>query len=481
MARFLLSLRSAPFPMSVLLLGALVLGAARPARASVDEAGAAVPVGVAQVDITPDYPIRMTGYGGRKTESEGVEQRLKARALAIGGDANDATPGPVVLVTVDNCGVPAHVTEEVARRLKEKVGLPRERFVVSSSHTHCGPALTGVLPTIFGTPIPPEHQGRIDRYTRELTDKIEQVARAALDQRRPGHLAWGQGRAGFAMNRRPYNKEGKVDRIGNNPRGPVDHALPMLRVTGVDGELRALVVNYACHCTTIGPDLNKLCGDWAGYASQAIERDHPGAIALVTIGCGADANPNPRGNLQDARDHGAAIAREADRLLQDKLEPLPASIRARLKRIELPFGPLPTRAQWEERARKPGAEGLHARTNLARLDRGEALPTTLPYVVQSWTFGDDLAMVFLAGEVVVDYARRLKAECDGGRLWISAYCNDVPCYIASRRLIGEGGYEVDGSMLYYDRPTRLDPEAEDRIVAAVHALLPDSFRTPRPR
>ena len=46
-----------------------------------------MPVGVAEVDITPDYPIRMTGYGNRKTESEGAEQRLKARALAIAGDA----------------------------------------------------------------------------------------------------------------------------------------------------------------------------------------------------------------------------------------------------------------------------------------------------------------------------------------------------------------------------------------------------------
>ena len=46
-----------------------------------------MPAGVAEIDITPDYPIRMTGYGGRKTESEGTEQRLKARALAIAGDA----------------------------------------------------------------------------------------------------------------------------------------------------------------------------------------------------------------------------------------------------------------------------------------------------------------------------------------------------------------------------------------------------------
>src|SRR4051794_6504459 len=92
----------------------------------------AVPVGVAAVDVTPKTPIRLIGYANRKTESEGVESRLKAKALAIGGDAE----GPAVLITVDNCGVPAALADEVAARLKSKAGLPRERIAVSSTHTH---------------------------------------------------------------------------------------------------------------------------------------------------------------------------------------------------------------------------------------------------------------------------------------------------------------------------------------------------------
>ena len=59
-----------------------------------------MPVGAAVVDITPDYPIRMMGYESRKKESEGIASRLKARALAIGGDDGD---GPAVLVAIDNC------------------------------------------------------------------------------------------------------------------------------------------------------------------------------------------------------------------------------------------------------------------------------------------------------------------------------------------------------------------------------------------
>ena len=54
-----------------------------------------------------------------------------------------------------------------------------------------------------------------------------------------------------------------------------------------------------------------------------------------------------------------------------------------------------------------------------------------------------------------------------------------PCYIASRRVIREGGYEVDGSMPTFDKPTRLALESEDLIVNTVHDLLPDRKRTAR--
>ena len=84
------------------------------ATASVMGAGEAVfQVGVAKADVTPEYPIRLSGYGSRRTESEGVAQRIFAKALAIGSNAD----GVALLITVDNCGVPASITDEIARRL----------------------------------------------------------------------------------------------------------------------------------------------------------------------------------------------------------------------------------------------------------------------------------------------------------------------------------------------------------------------------
>src|SRR6266446_2248683 len=138
-------------------------------------------VGVAQIDITPDYPIRLSGFGFRRTESEGVTQRIWAKALAI----EDKSGKPVVLIAVDNCGVPAHLVNELASRLEKKAGLQRDHLSVTASHTHTAPMLKGMLATLFGQPIPKEHQERIDRYTAELTDKLEQVAMAALADRQP--------------------------------------------------------------------------------------------------------------------------------------------------------------------------------------------------------------------------------------------------------------------------------------------------------
>ena len=101
-----------------------------------------IQVGVAEIDITPDYPIRLSGYGSRRTESDGIIQRIWAKALAIGSDTDD----PVVLVTVENCGLPDELTEEVSDRIKEKTGIPRANFVACFTHTHSAPCLTNAAP-----------------------------------------------------------------------------------------------------------------------------------------------------------------------------------------------------------------------------------------------------------------------------------------------------------------------------------------------
>jgi putative membrane-bound dehydrogenase-like protein len=416
-------------------------------------------VGVAKADITPEHPIRLNGFGFRRAESEGVYQKIWARALAV----EDGSKSPAVLMTTDVLGVPADVYDELARRLEKKAGIKKERLAVTATHTHTGPMLKGANPTIFGVPIPKEHQANIDKYTPAFLDKLEAVALDALKDLKPARLEWGVGSAGFAMNRRTKG-------------GPTDHDLPVLFVKDEKGKLRAVYLAYACHCVTLSH--NKIGGDWAGFAVEGIEDSLPGVVAMAAIGGGADQNPNSgvTGDKVDvAKGQGREIAAEVKRLSQNFLAPVTGDITCKVTTLELPLAELPTRRQWEEKAKRMDAIGHHARVSLAKLDAGEKLPTKIDYPVQTWAFGDSLAMIHLPGEVVVDYSLRLKKEFDGRRVWVTGYANNAPCYIPSERVLREGGYEGGGAMIYYDLPAAFKPGLEDKIVGAVKEQIGKRF------
>ncbi len=418
-------------------------------------------VGLAKVDITPEGPIRLSGFYTRQTESVGVREHIYARAMAI----RSATDGkPAVLITVDSIGIPAAIRNEVAHRLESKKKLPNERFAICATHSHTTPMLSGVLATLFGAPIPPDHQLRIDKYTRDLTDKLEQVAISALDDMKPARLQFGIGKANFSINRRTKG-------------GPVDHELPVLQVTSPDGKVRAVYVSYACHCVVLSDF--KTSGDWAGYAAEEIEKEYPGAVALISVGCGADSNPEcgvKVDKAEFAQKYAHEIATEVERLFRTMLARLDGKIECQLQEIQLPLHELPSRAEWEERTKIKGPESYYAKVQLAQLDAGKKLATEVTYPVQTWKFGNTLAMVFLSGEVVVDYSLRLKKELDSTRLWINAYSNDAPAYIPSERILKEGGYEGGGAMMFYNLPAPFAAGLEGKIVSAVHAQLDDNFK-----
>ena len=77
-----------------------------------------------------------------------------------------------------------------------------------------------------------------------------------------------QGSVPFAGNRRML-ADGKWVRFGHYVKGPVDHSLPVLRATDADGKLLAVLVNYACHNTTLRPDCMQIHADWAGCARSS--------------------------------------------------------------------------------------------------------------------------------------------------------------------------------------------------------------------
>jgi hypothetical protein len=412
--------------------------------------------GVASRVITPAEPMWMAGYASRNKPSEGKVHELFAKALAV----EDSSGGKVVLVTTDLVGLPRDLAEAVAATVRDKTGLPRERLMLTSSHTHCGPVIRSTLNDMYD--MPPDEWKKVEAYTKRLPSILVEVVTAALDDLKPAKLSIGGGTARFALNRREATPKGVV--IGRNPEGPVDHDAPVLRVESPDGKLRAVVFGYACHNTTLS--FFQWCGDYAGFAQAELEKAHPGALAMFWIGCGADANPNPRGTVELCEKHGRELAEAVDAVLSKPMTPLSGPVTARYGTVTLPFDQLPGRQKWsDDGMSKQAAVRNRAARFLKAIDAGGKVPDRYAdYPVQVWRFGDGLTWVALGGEVVVDYDLRLKREIAAKPLWVTAYANDVMAYIPSERVLKEGGYEADSSMIYYGMPTKWAPGLEDVII-----------------
>lgn len=420
--------------------------------------------GIAQIDITPEEPTRLTGYGVRRSPSTGVDQKLWAKALALSSVRGEV----FVWLTVDNCGLPESMREVVLDGIRSR-GVSSARFALSFSHTHSAPMVNEALPYIFSEEVPVDHQRAIDRYTAVLTEKLVAVALQAIDDLQAAELEWGTGKLRFAFNRREHN-------------GPVDHDLPVLVVKSDSGEVRSILTSYACHATTLGPDFNQVHGDWVGSAQMAIEAHYPGVMAMVAVGCagelipeGARLLPDPL-RLEETDRLGGVVADEVERVIDRGLVTLTGALHGRIKRTALPLASLPSMEEWLDRIeRAEGIDAYHARMMLDRINHGEELPTEIPYLVQSWSFGDELAVIFMAGEVVGDYSLRLKEELDAARIWVNAYTNDIPGYIPSRRALRIGEYEAVESTRYYGLPTSFAPEVEETVIQAVHEVVGDEF------
>lgn len=403
--------------------------------------------GVAKVDITPTEPVRMAGYGNRDRPSEGVDSPLSVRCVALrqqglSAPTADDHSETLLLIAIDTIGLPGSLARQINREIEQRFKTPRQKIVLTSTHTHCGPDLISELSNIFSTPLTDDERAAGLRYKAKLVDAVVDAVAGALGDLKPANLDYEVGKATFAANRRVLTA-GRWTAFGVQPDGPVDHSLPVLRISDRDGNVRGVVFNYACHGTTLSGDHYRINGDWSGFACEALESASPGMVALSTIGCGADANPEPRGALEFAVAHATAMAAEVSRIVAGPMQPITQTVDTRFEHAALTFE-LPTIEEVRQRMDDKNPQISRHATRLDEIYRAEGrLPATYPVPIQSWQFGDELTMVFIGGEVVVDYALRLKRELANDRLWVTAYAGDVLGYIASERMRQEGGYEFD--------------------------------------
>ena len=420
-------------------------------------------VGSARIDITPEKPIWMAGYAARDHLPEGTIHPLWAKALVI----EDRSGSRLVVVTTDLIGMPRELGDAVCARAKKNTGIDRGRVLLNFSHTHCGPVVLACAPVAYG--LTSEQRADAEAYARTLQGKLVELIGAAVADLRPARLAFGEGQATFAINRRTQRTLKKGEPVDRSVLVPVDHSVPLLQVTDEQGELTAVLFGYACHNTTT--PIYHYNGDYAGYAQIALETAHPGTTALFMIGCGGDQNPDPRGKIEQAEEYGKSLAAAVDTALAGELQPISGRLSAAYQVVNLPVVDPPTKKELEE-GRGQGNKYQQRLTErlLAQLEKEGSIQATVPCPIQVIRFGEDLSIVAISGEPVIDYALRLKKEFAGERFWVAGYCNSVPAYIPSERVLEEGGYEGGTAMVYFGIHGPFLPGVEDRVVNAVQRL-----------
>ncbi len=422
-------------------------------------------IGIAVRDITPELPIRLAGYAGRKRAADKLDSPLLVQALALKNLSGER----FVFVALDNCEVSHAFMQPVLQQLADQLHLGRGEVAVVSSHTHSAPVLQQTLTSMAQGAA--EDGERIQKYSRSLQAKIVEVVGTALADCQPATLEQGLGRATFAMNRRVYQGDNVV--FGDNPDGPVDWDVPVLRVKGTNGAVRAILFGYACHGTSVrnGDDWYVVSGEYMAYARQLLETHQPGAVAMYLTGMGADSDPAPRGRLLDAKRHGLELAGAVIGALDRPMRAVRGPFKLAYDEVELPLAAPPGREQIEKDAQ---SQDIHvkkrAEAYLKRLNAGEPLPQSIKLPLAVLRLGDDLTFVLVGGEMVVDYSRRIKRLLADDHPWPIGYAYEVPCYIPSARLIKEGGYETDSSLIYYGYYGPFRGAIENQLLNRLEAL-----------
>lgn len=419
--------------------------------------GTEINVGIASRVITPQLPFWMTGYGSRTKPSSEVMHDIWAKALVF-----EENPGSrVIIVTTDLLGLSHEVSEAIANRVSKKYGINRSQLLLSSSHTHSGPVVWPALSMIFE--FNQEDLQAAANYTRKLTDDIVAVIDSAMSHLTPMQVWSGHGSADFAMNRREPTEKGIIN--GKNLNGPVDHDVPVLKIATPEGILKAILFGYACHNTTLNN--YQISGDYAGFAQIDLQKTYPGVTALFFMGCGGDQNPQPRGTVELAKQHGKSLSDAVQKVLSGKLHPVRPPIRTDYAVVDLEFSPFDLGLYQKDILSSDRYLQRRAKLMLEAYNKGWGI-SRFPYPLQVVRFNNDLTILAMSGEVVVDYSLKLKKEYGNENLFVAGYCNEVMCYIPSLRVLKEGGYEANESMIYYGLPGPFADNVEEKILSAIH-------------
>ena len=375
--------------------------------------------GAARTDITPEKPVKMSGYGSRTQLSEGVHDPLLARVVTFENDGKR-----LVLVSTDLIGFYGGTAEHFRKIILEKFDLEPGELFLSSVHTHAGPTLT--IDEEKG------HPNNLE-YTKKLESTLVKLIGEAFEDMGPVRIGTGVGYSPVGVNRRELRFDGSGNseiKLGRNPYGPTDKEVLVTKLARPDGEVFAALFDYATHATCLGGKNLTVSGDVMGLAEQFAEKIL-GEDVIVAGFTGASGNIDPwfrvlpkintePGWIPEPVLLGTLLGEEVIHVFRDIDEVSDGGrIGTAFVALELPGKP-----RSEDRIEKNHPPAV-LNITVARIG--------------------DIGFVGLGAEVLTEIGMSIKAASPCKHTFVITHCNGAASYMAPEHLHIQGGYEIRSS------------------------------------
>jgi hypothetical protein len=416
-----------------------------------------IQAGAAQRVITPPTGCGLAGYFHERIARR-VRDDLHCRAVILAGEG-----GKLALISCDLIGFAPDFASAVRHRVAEATGMPPDAVLLCATHTHTGPTM-GLI----------DARQPVNRDWLEcLPERIAETARQAAEHLFPATLFPGRREETMLgsnrLGRQPDGSEvfGKTGVLG--PAGPIDPEVLALGIRDEEGELRAVIGNYAMHPDVIGGGkADFLSADWPGEVARSISQIYGESVVTVFLnGACGDINHArwedtrlPRGGPAKAMQMGRVLA--ADLLAAfETAEPLAsATVGAKVATLDIPYFTRDAEflAEIERIRSKPDTERIgweRILLNANELWDKDGKTASVP--VQALRFGD-LAFVGLPGEVFTKWGLEIKHWSPARHTFVAELANGwfgyVPTTdqaqrgaygarpILSRQLIADGGRRI---------------------------------------
>ena len=228
----------------------------------------AVRAGAAKVDVTPALTDLPKGY-------DGVYDHIYSRAIVVENGTSS-----VALITVDIGGMSSDISSHVAARVEKELGIPVDHILLTATHTHSVPRMSGA----------------------GFEDKIVQSVREAKAHLQPARIGYGTGVSYLNVNRDTIDPKTHRWWEGPNYDAPSDKTVAVMTISALNGSPLAVYYNYAMHGVTVGM-LDQVSGDAPGATSRYIENSFDDKVVAVwSTGASGDQNPLYFQQTYDLRD-----------------------------------------------------------------------------------------------------------------------------------------------------------------------------------